>query len=290
MESVVPQLQRVAGAFPLARTERALAPTVLVELDRRFAQVRDWARHDQHFYQCFIHEVTDWPEGHGRALREVVAEALGLPLAGRVGITLQRMEVGDGAAPHTDAPRAGYEAARLVVQLDTPGGGRFRALEQGEGWLELAPVRNHGVAFELGPRSWHEVTACEGPRRTVVFHFWHPANPEHTRARLDATVGTLSFADLPSVLDASIERADALDPERTDRAAQVAWWLRRWGHAHEALVAAFDRAVDERPPQGSDEALACFLAVLHREGFDRLAYEALPEPARERWRSVLAGA
>lgn len=290
MPPFIPSLHRVPGAFALAVTEQALGPEGVDAVMERLAQAPDWKRHDQYFYQCFIQDVHNWPASHGDALRSAVADALEMHLAGPIGVTLQRMDPGDGAAPHTDSPRAGFEVARLVVQLDTVAGGCFRALDDGVAWFEQAPSPNLGVAFELCDHSWHEVTPSEGVRRTIVFHFWHPANPPLARPLLDATVGTMRFTDLPTALDASIARADQIDPEHTHRAAQIAWWLQRWGYADPILVSAFDRSVQQQAPHTSDEALARFLGHLHREGFDRRAWQTLPASATRRWTEMLASA
>ncbi|MEO0602217.1 MAG: hypothetical protein AAF211_12320 [Myxococcota bacterium] len=286
-------LARIPGPVPVAVTSSALEPTALTRLDDRFRSTTNWVRHDASFYRCWIAEADDaLPEAMRHRLRDEVANALGLDLAGPVRITVQRMDVGDGADRHTDRPLVGYECARWIAQLDTPSGGCFRMLEpDGDDWrtwLERPATRNQAIAFELCDAAHHEVAECRTARRTVVLHFWHRANPPHARDLVHAWLAPMSFASLPRALDSRLAEADATtDDHVTGFAARVAWLLDAWGHGD--VVGAFARALTGAPPASEDEARARFVVELALESFDRRAFEALPVRARQWWLDALEG-
>ncbi len=261
------RLTPVPGPFPLAVADAMFDDAVLARLTALFEGWAGWPRHEDTFYRCWITEVHDeldpaWLAG----LRHEVSEALGVPLAGPVRVTAQRMAPGDGSDRHTDRPLAGYEAARLVLQLDSAEGGHFRTFDGERLWLERPPRPNQAVAFELSARSWHAVTPCASVRRTVVFHFWHPDNPPDMRERLDAMLAGVSFAELPRALHRWMDEAEArLPDELTNRAGLVAALLGRQGHEDDVLVEAYRAVVDGRPLEGA-AARAGWLVGLHLEG------------------------
>lgn len=268
---MIQALRRVPGPFLLATSDAAFAPDVLALLHAHF-DTGAWERHQDSFYRCHLARI-ELPPRLVEAVRTEVAAVLGVALHPQVTVTAQRMEASDGSDRHTDRPAAGYEAARLVVQLDTVEGGVFRAFAGERIWLERPARPNHAVAFELSPHSEHDVTPSLGLRRTVVFHFWHPANPPDARARLESWFGDMSFGDLPAELDEAMLEAEAtLDDEQTWRAAAVTWTLARLQCAD--LPSAYERALLHRP-QGTLECFAGFLVDLHHEGFDREAWDAL---------------
>jgi hypothetical protein len=129
------RLTPVPGPFPLAVADAMFDDAVLARLTALFEGWAGWPRHEDTFYRCWITEVHDeldpaWLAG----LRHEVSEALGVPLAGPVRVTAQRMAPGDGSDRHTDRPLAGYEAARLVLQLDSAEGTFARSTGSGCGW------------------------------------------------------------------------------------------------------------------------------------------------------------
>lgn len=267
-------LRRVPGAYRLATSDALFDTSVLQLLEDRF-DTGAWERHQDSFYRCHLARI-ELPEPLVQAVRTEVAAVLGLPLHPVVSVTAQRMEASDGSDRHTDRPAAGYEATRLVVQLDTVQGGVFRAFDGERIWLERPPAPNHAVAFELSGRSEHDVTPSAGLRRTVVFHFWHPANPPDAKARLDAWFQGMNFGDLPAALDAVMLEAEAtLDDEQTWRAAAVTWTLARLGGAD--LAGTYERALWRRA-EGALESLAGFLVDLHHDGFDREVWDSLAGP------------
>ena len=276
----------------MALVDAAFDPSTLRELDERFASTTAWVRHDASFYRCWIAETDDaLPQAVRQGLRDQVATTLGLDLAGPVRITTQRMEVGDGADRHTDRPLVGYEAARLIVQLDTSVGGTFRMLEPSNDgwrpWLTQRATRNQGAAFELCEASHHEVTECRSARRTLVVHFWHRANPPRARPLVQSWLERMSFRDLPAALDPLLAEADAtVDDSSTGFAGRVAWLLGKQEYAD--LIGAFQRALVRAPPASEAEARARFVVDLALESFDRYAFEALPHRSQRWWLDALA--
>lgn len=211
-----------------------------------------------------------------RRLRDALAVALDLPLHPEVTVTAQRMHPGDGAGPHTDHPLAGYEAARLILQLDAPRGGAFRALgADGRPWLTRDPRPNGAVAMALSPRSWHDVADCLDLRRTVVLHAWHAANPPDARERLDAWFAGWSPAHLPTAWDPMVLDVEARVPDEVSlAAAATAWTLLRWGRSEAEAREAYRSVADGRQPL-PEAAWAAWLFDLHRDGFDADAWGAL---------------
>ncbi len=269
-------MDQVPGPFPLAVSDRALGGDALRAAVALFERPQDWVRHQQHFYRCFIAEV-DGQLGANllERVRGRVAQALELPLGPTVRVTAQRMEEGDSSDRHSDRPLAGYEAARLIVQLDSGVGGHFRAFDGDDVWVERPPRRNGAVALGLGTRSDHDVTPCTGTRRTVVFHFWHRVNPPDARAALDQVLGRWSVAELPSGLDARMTSAEARLPDvLTHRAAAVAVLMHRWGRPEAEVSAAYGAVLDGRPLDRLT-ALAEALVHLHVEGFDATIWDDL---------------
>lgn len=268
------QARLIPGPFALARG--ALPTDRLRVLERLFDRPQPWVRHQDHFYRCHIAEVDgQLPEAWLSALRDRVAALLSLDLAGPVRVTAQRMEPGDGADRHTDHPQAGYESARLVVQLDHLETGRFQTFDGQEPWLDLAPRPGAAVAFELGPRSHHAVSPCTRTRRTVVFHFWHRANPVDAREALDRLLADWTFAELPDGLDEVLAEAEARWPEEHCREAGMAvGLLHRWGIGEDGLVGRYRRMVCGEALRPAT-ALSRWMVRLHHHGFDRSAWQAL---------------
>jgi len=281
-------LVRRPGPFLLATSDAWLTEEELALLRSWFHVERrpfdDWIRHTGVFYRCDIGVVDPAVAPGLRARwRRAVAEALGLDLLDTVQLTAQRMGAGDGSDVHTDHPAAGFEAARLVVQLDelSPAdGGAFRAFDEaGRCWLERVPAPGAAAAFEMSPRSHHDVTACARERRAVVAHFWHRANPPDLGERLAQRFAGMGFADLPASLDGRMMAAESrYDDEHTWRAAAAAWWAATAGHP-EAVVAVVYEAALGGPGGGPVAAEALWWVDLWRDGFDRSRWsEGAPWP------------
>ena len=278
---LVEPLRRVPGPYPVAISDRLLTDAALADLEASFTDPQPFVRHQDSFYRCDIARVDERvPAALTEALRDAVSSALDVPLAGPVHVTAQRMNPSDGSDRHTDHPRAGYEYARLILQLDAPEGGRFRAFADEAVWLTRPPRRNHALALELSPRSDHDVTPCAALRRSVVFHFFHPQNPPDAAQRLAEALGPLRLADLPRALHPLLDDAEARLPDTlTGRAALGARHAHRRGRPLDAVAAAYRDSCDGRPLHPDDQ-ISGFLVGLHLDGFDHLAWRAAGAP---RW-------
>jgi hypothetical protein len=280
--------------WPFFTVDDALPPAARAALLRLFDRDLPWQRHDS-FYQCWIAVVTE------RVDRELLAgvlarmrELVDVPLADRITATVQRMQPGDQALPHTDRPLVGYEAVRLVVQLDDGwrdgDGGLFLVHPDPDG-TEVAHVRapraGSAVGFVMTPASHHAVSPTRRTRRTVVFHLWHAGNTPEVARLVGELYDGASLAELPAALDRVAAEAEARLPEPTTlHAALAALALHRWGYADVAVVAGYRRALGE--PVGDDEigtesadeddlaaALAGWVARLRLEDFDVAGWDAL---------------
>jgi hypothetical protein len=214
-------------------------------------------------------------------LRAHMARLTGIPLSDRVEATAQRMGSGDGATVHSDRPLVGFEVARLVVQLNrdptVADGGLFLVHGDAEAQtvhLERLPDWNSAVGFVMRPGSWHSVTPVVRERRTVVFNFWHPANDQPVVEWVAQAFAGMSFADLPTALDAHTAEAEARWPEDdTLRASTVAWVLHRWGYPPALLVDAYGASLAGELQTPDPEWIAAFrlatwVVRLRLEDFD----------------------
>lgn len=241
-----------------------------------------WARHDASFYACWLAVVSERVEAaRVAALRAALERVFGVPLASGCHATVQRMEPGDGADPHTDAPKPGYEAVRLIVHFgrdwSEQDGGRFSVVGGPDG---LAPEWGHGAAFVLGEGSWHAVQTTRRTRRSIVFNFWHVANTPDVGAAVDAALAGARFgAGAAEVADA-LDAVTATAPEeRATRAGYVAWVLERWGCPTRGVVAAIRAVGAGAVPAEPIGDLADWVVGMRLDGFDAARWEA----RQERW-------
>lgn len=275
--------------YRYAMSAAALGPEAAHALARLFDEDVPWARHDASFYACFLAVVTDRVDPALRvALARRVSVLLDVPLTDDVHVTVQRMDLGDHALVHTDRPLVGYEAARVVVQLN-PGwrdedGGRLEvhASEQGgQPVATMLPTFDAAFAFAQTPASHHAVARSARPRRSAVFNFWHVGNTEALAPHVRATFEGLRFDQLPASLDAVMLDAEETLPEDvTHRAGLIALVLARWGYEDAvvaaAYVAALSRTEDAGWPLAPGEAseaqvalaLASWMTELHLDHFD----------------------
>jgi hypothetical protein len=276
----------VPGPFRLAVADPLLPPDEVEALRSMFHGKHPWDRHEQHFYRCdIVHVHRELSASRVRTFRQLLADAVGLPLCDEVTVTAQRMHRGDGSDRHTDAPLAGYECARLIVQLDDAEGGRFRAFADADTpvpWVDRAPRAGGAVAMELSTASHHDVTDCATLRRTVVVHGWHVANPVERAEQLTRFFAGWSPADLPADWDDLITDVEATVPDEVSLLAAAVAWAMLTSNAPEPLANLAYRWVacgglgDVAPPIAAWH----WLTRLHLHGFDREAYDALPPAAR----------
>lgn len=300
--------------YTLFTVEDAFSQERQAALEALFDAEVEWARHDDPLYRCFIAEVTERLDGPWlRALARRMAELTGLDLIERAGATVQRMEPGDYVDVHDDRPLLGFEAARLVLQLDRDwvanDGGLFRAFDGEEPVLERYPERAAATGIALSTASLHEVTCTRRTRHSVVFNFWHMANAETVERTVRGLFDRMSFGALP---DAVARLAAVAEAERseadTHRAASVAIALISWGYDSDEAAAGYGRALGASGPNESEirsefdaaVAIAGWLLRLHVEDFDSNAWSALRDrlgplrPARyprlrEPWRVAFEG-
>lgn len=275
--------------YRYAMSAHALGPDAAAALARLFDEDVPWARHDASFYACFLAVVTHRVDPALRVgLARRVSALLDVPLTDAVHVTVQRMELGDHALVHTDRPLVGYEAARVVVQLNEgwqpEHGGRLEvhsAAEGGEVVATMLPTFDAAFAFAQTPASHHAVARSTRPRRSAVFNFWHVGNTEALAPFVRGTFDGLRFDQLPDSLDAVMLDAEETLPEDvTHRAGLIALVLARWGYegdvVHQAYVAALSRTEAAGWPLGAGSAsesevalaLASWLTELHLDHFD----------------------
>lgn len=298
----------VVGPHPFVH---AVSDTVFTDdelgiLDACVAAQQDWDRHES-FYRCDMAVITGRvPRALRRDVARVLQDHTGMPLHSDTTVTAQRMVPGDGARVHTDCPRLGFEAVRLVVQLDgvaDPGvGGVFVAHPDEDGRIDAwtrPPRRGGAVAFAMHPGSFHSVTPTGVQRRTVVFHALHRGNDADVAARVRDLLTPMRFDALPGCLDAVMAEAEATrSDEATGRAAAVGWVLATWQQPDDVVVAGYRTALEDGEAWGASwpVALACWVVKLHQDVFDVHAWSVLaartppdaPGPVHEAWQ-VLVG-
>ena len=274
--------------FAFFTSEEALPEPVLQWLDGLFEQPRAWDLHADSFYRAWLSDVPELDADLRRAVIARFSELTGVPLADRVRLTVQRMEPGQYALPHTDRPLLGYEGARLVVHLN-PGwraedGGALRIHSDAEGLQthhERLPERNGAFGFVMGPNSWHSVQTMTRTRRAAVFNLFHAANTPELAQRVRQELEGLHFADLPASLDALIDQAEQERPlEDSHRAGTVAWLLQKWG-AHELVVPGYRAALEPLDADCTDQGVllrARWFERLANEDFDAALWAALRPP------------
>jgi hypothetical protein len=198
-------------------------------------------------------DITSWlDDAWCQQITARVAEILDTPLLPTVYVTAQRMQAGQQARVHTDRPLAGYEAARFILQLKSDwqygDGGVFQTHRDASGETissKRPPRRNQGLGFCMGNHSYHSVSPAGPPRHTVVFNFWHPANPPDLGTELDRLFERCHFGELPAAIEhLAIDAEARLDPDVTYRASLVAWLLQRWQAAPSTVVQGYRLSLD----------------------------------------------
>lgn len=260
-------------------TEALLRPEEARFLRGLFEVPTEWEHHYGTFYECFLAEVTAHvPQGVLDRVREALMRQTGVPLSRDHKVTVQRMEPGQQARVHSDRPLLGFEAARVVLQLNDDwreeDGGLFCTHPTAEGTTDCMrrlPHDNSAFAFVMRGSSYHSVTPVRRTRRTVVLHHWHVGNTPEVRRVLLALGGELRFDGLPTDADAALQRLEeAGDDDAAWRAGMTAALLQRWGLPDEE-VAASVRGTSEHP----ETALAQWVVELLGGSFDVDAWAVL---------------
>ena len=147
-----------------------------------------WSLAVTDFYEQYELDLTDAPlpseleplraEPTLAALRERVGGLLGLPLAGRIEITLHRLVKGQRIRTHDDQLPDGA-VARAIVQFNRgwtmAEGGLLMFFDSPESESPnrvIAPVHRSAAGFVISARSHHAVSVVHaGERFTVVYSF-----------------------------------------------------------------------------------------------------------------------
>ncbi|MFT4624755.1 MAG: hypothetical protein ACI8PZ_003415, partial [Myxococcota bacterium] len=218
---LLPTIEVHDTPFRWFTADGALPPSALEALLALYDEDLSWDLHADSFYRAWLCEVADRLDPALRTgVVDRVAAITGLPFAPDLAVTVQRMEPGQYALPHTDRPLAGFEAARLIVQL-TPGwrpehGGELLLHADALGTEEVQrrpPRFNSAYGMVMGPRSVHSVRPTTRQRRTAVFNLWHVGNTEAVAEWVTGQLAGLRFDSLPASLGPVIDDAEASLPE-----------------------------------------------------------------------------
>lgn len=280
-------LRHDSEPFPFFRCERAFGAEACAGFEALFAADAEWQARDDGFYSCFLRDVTaELPAELLCAVAARMRAITGLPLTNQVVVSAQRMEPGQVVGVHSDRPLLGYEAARLVLQLNhgwrREHGGLLELYDSPEGApvAEVEPVYNAAFGFALHEGSYHGVQRVRRQRRSLVFNFWHAANTPELADAVEALFADLHFSQLPAALDPVATAAESKLPEEvTFRASLAALALHRWGYDAAAVVSGYrfaaepaDNALGER---AAAIRLADWVARLKTGAFDVQRWRAL---------------
>ena len=276
--------------FPFFRCDHAFGSEACAGFEQLFGAGAAWQARDDSFYSCFLREVT----------AELPAELLldaatrmraitGLPLTDQVVVSAQRMEPGQVVGVHSDRPLLGYEAARVVLQLNRgwqrEHGGLLELYDSPEGppVAEVEPVYDAAFGFVLHEGSYHGVARVNRTRRSLVFNFWHAANTPELADAVTALFADLHFSELPAALDPVATEAESRLPEDvTFRASLTALALHRWGYDAAAVVSGYrfgagssPDAADAAGERAAAVRLADWVARLKTGSFDLEQWQEL---------------
>lgn len=291
---MLPTVQHSTAPFPHFTVPEALPEALLADLEALFEAPLPWDLHQDAFYRAWLSDVSDRiaPDLQA-ALVDRMRAITGLPLTESLQVTVQRMEPGQYAGPHTDRPLVGYEVARLIVQLRPgwqPGDGGELHLHPDEAGAQTVvrrpPRYNTGFGFVMGPRSFHSVQPTAVTRRTAVFNFWHVGNTEALARRIRAMIAALRFDQLPASLDALITAAEQHRAEEDSfRAGCIAALLQQWGYPEPVLAEGYRAGLDSVMCEESADPvrIAAWVQWLQHDRFDVERWAAL-RPALSRAR------
>jgi hypothetical protein len=289
------QIKHHSIPFSFFTSSQALSPVLLNPLLALFSENLEWEAHDT-FYKAFLCEITDrLPTKACETLIQRMAELTDQPLTQNLRVTIQRMEPGQFAGPHTDRPLLGYEAVRLIVQLNAdwePGhGGELNLHPDDQGTvsaLSRPPVLNSAFGFVMGPDSFHSVRPTSQTRRTAVFNFWHKGNTPKLCSWIKTQFKDMRFETLPDVLTPMAIQAEAEHPETDSfRAGAMAHLLQKWQFNNAWVCQAYTAGLAPgfRPDEALPLALARWLVRLEFDTFSVQEWCAINEAiAQSEWR------
>jgi hypothetical protein len=279
------QIKHHSQPFAFFTSDQALPPALLKPLLALFPEDLAWEAHDT-FYKAYLCDITNrLPTAPCANLIQRMAAITGIPLTEEIRVTIQRMEPGQFASPHTDRPLLGYEAVRLIVQLNPnwqPGhGGELQLHPDESGAISTQsrpPVLNSAFGFVMGPQSFHSVRATTETRRTAVFNFWHKGNTPDLSRWTKIQFNGMRFDALPAALTQRAIDAEATHNEEDSfRAAAMAHLLQQWDFNSLWICQAYEAGL--KPNFQPDEALPLALA----RWFVRLEFN---EFCANEWRQI----
>mgnify|MGYP006083660807 CR=1 FL=1 len=264
--------------FEFFTCPEALLKTNIKQIIDLFDQEHDWEIHDS-FYKASIADVsTKIDRDLLRGLSDRVAKLTGTKLSGRVEVRIQKMDKGQYSGVHTDRPLLGFEAVRLIVQLNDDwsierDGGALRIHgDDNEESVAMvrSPIMNSGFGFVMTSKAHHSVQVTNRERRSVVFYFWHVGNTQRITDWVNTQLSGNSFAELPDYLSDKISMAEQFESEEdTFRAATVAWLLYKWGCGEESVSNGYQSAIScDVTPSSREELLASWIYSMKHESFD----------------------
>lgn len=279
--------RRYHQPFDYFTCDDALPADLLTRLCAGYTRPLDWQHHTDSFYRAYLCDVSDLlTPAFCQDLSARMAALVGMPLTDTVRATLQRMEPGQYALPHTDRPLPGYEAARLVVQLSEdwqPERGGLLCIhpdEQGAQTSRTHPPRwNSAFGFAMGPRSFHSVQPTTAQRRTVVLNLWHAANTEALAAWVAAQFEEMRFDFDGPLGDLAAEWEPRVPEEDSFRAGCVAHLLLRWGYPADVACEGYRAGLAPlTAPGGPPEVLlARWVTRLREQDFDARLWQRLAD-------------
>lgn len=289
------QIEHHSTPFAFFTSDQALSPALLNPLLSLFSEELEWEAHDT-FYKAFLCEITDrLPRTACDTLIQRMAELTDLPLTQDLRVTIQRMVPGQFAGPHTDRPLLGYEAVRLIVQLNahwqSGHGGELNLHPDEQGTvtaLSRPPVLNSAFGFVMGPDSFHSVRPTTQTRRTAVFNFWHKGNTPELCTWIKAQFKDMRFDTLPEALNPRAIQAEAEHPEVDSfRAGAMAHLLQKWHFDSAWVCQGYEAGLDPnfRVDEALPLALARWLVRLEFDTFSVQDWRGLnDEIAHSEWR------
>jgi hypothetical protein len=275
------QIEHHSQPFAFFTSDQALSSALLDPLLALFPEDLEWEAHDT-FYKAFLCDITNrLPKAPCAKLLQRMAAITGTPLSEAIRVTIQRMEPGQFAGPHTDRPLLGYETVRLIVQLNPnwqPGhGGELQFHPDETGAVSTAsrpPVLNSAFGFVMGPKSFHSVRPTTETRRTAVFNFWHKGNTPELSRWIKTQFNGMRFDTLPAELTSRVIDAEATHSEEDSfRAAAMAHLLHKWEFNSQWIFQAYEAGLESefQPREALPLALARWFVRLEFDEFS--AYE-----------------
>jgi hypothetical protein len=180
--------------FPHFLVDDCLDKELAAELLDWFERQAPWRLVETDFYEQYEFSLfdADLPQrlktlvdpSSLAALRDTMSKAFGTAFKDRMTVVAHKLVRGHRIAIHNDF-LDGEETHRLTVQVnrglkDSDGGFfmLFNSCDAADVHKVLRPISGTGLGFEIGPHSYHAVSAVHGGERyTLVFSFYARPRP-----------------------------------------------------------------------------------------------------------------